>query len=118
LTINVYLHAAKGHLYTATLASPDGEVLVSLEREPMFSACRVLKEKGMTGVVLFYRPGKADPDFTIRDLEKAAGMAVWESANSGPIFVPYRQFALDQASVRPITANRAMPAGEPTEASA
>jgi hypothetical protein len=117
LAINVYLHSAKGYLYTATLASPDGEVLVTLEREPMFSTCRVLKEKGMTGVVHFYRPGKAHPDFTVRDLEKAAGMTVWETSKQGPVFAPFRQFALEEARVRPLTADRAIPAGEPTEAS-
>jgi hypothetical protein len=110
LPIDVYLHESKGHLYTATLASPDGEVVVTAEREPIFSSCRVLIQKGMAGVVLFYRPGKADPDFIVRDLETAAGLSVWEKADSGPIFAPYRQFATDEGRVRPVTANRANPA--------
>ena len=101
LTINVYLHPSKRHAYTATLGSPDGEVLVTSALEPVFTACRVLKSKGMTGPVCFYRVGRDTPDFVVQDLELASGLTVRENEKQGPRIVKYRPFTGIRKAVPP-----------------
>jgi hypothetical protein len=46
--------------------------LVTSALEPIFTACRVLKNKGMTGPVLFYRVGRDAADCVVQDLELAS----------------------------------------------
>ncbi len=69
-------------LYEAT--TPEGEVLVSSKREPVFAVCRVLAGRGLSGGVAFYSPGSDRPRLIVRDLERAAGYRVKETAQVGP----------------------------------
>jgi hypothetical protein len=90
LSISVYLHASRTHTYTATLGSPCGDALATSVNEPVFSSCRALKARGMTGPVHFFRSGKSEPDYIVHDLEKAAGWTVRENEKQGPRIVRYR----------------------------
>ncbi len=70
--------------WQVNLGAPDGEIILAAATEPMFAACRALKDRGLTGAVQFWRPGKAAPDFVIRDLASGAGLTVTENTRTGP----------------------------------
>jgi hypothetical protein len=57
----------------------DGEVIVSDAWEPCFEACRVLRNRGITGSITFMDSETLKPRLTIKDIEKGAGLAVKET---------------------------------------
>jgi len=49
----------------------EGEILVT-SIDPEFAAARVLRDRGYTGALQFFRPGKPGAALTMRDLVRAA----------------------------------------------
>jgi hypothetical protein len=52
--------------------------MVEGRRNPIFDACRALLARGITGRLEVWRKGRASADMQL-NIEKGAGLAVWES---------------------------------------
>jgi hypothetical protein len=64
-----------------------GETLVEGRRNPIFDACRALLARGITGRLEVWRRGKTSADMQL-DIERGAGLAIWESATQSLRAVP------------------------------
>ena len=68
--ITVQIIPAKNRRYTTLL---DGVVLVEADRDPEFSTCRVLVERGLSGPVGFYWSDRAEISLIIPDMGRGSG---------------------------------------------
>lgn len=103
-TLSIYLHPAsvpsKGLVYDVTVDAPDGEIVVQGERDPEHVAARVLENRSLGNCPLHVlapsltAPGKWTPTLRYRKVSDAASKHTRESALSGPIVVPYREFEM------------------------
>lgn len=62
-----------------------GAEIIASGTSPEFAACRVLKERGMSGSAVFWRQGKEHAQFRM-PIEWAAEHCVVENAKIGPRF--------------------------------
>jgi hypothetical protein len=106
-----------GRRYRITYA---GETLVEGRRNPIFDACRALLARGITGHLEVWRQGKTSADMQL-DIERGAGLSIWESATQSLQVVPWRprpdiisQNAVSGFAVQPPAAICASPVGLPT----
>jgi hypothetical protein len=106
-----------GQRYRVTYA---GEILVEGRRNPIFDACRALLARGIIGRLEVWRQGKTSADMQL-DIERGAGLAIWETATQSLRVVPWRprpditsQNAVSHRAVRPPAATYASPVGLPT----
>jgi hypothetical protein len=77
-------YGTKGQVYEITL---DGEVLAS-GPSPEFAACRVLKDRGYSGTVEFWRAGRPTYDMRM-SVEWGAKRTITETARTGPRFAKW-----------------------------
>lgn len=61
-----------------------GELLLGKSDEPIFDACRQLAARGVTGRLEVWRAGKRHADVIVRDIVRAAGWTIEETAKAGP----------------------------------
>lgn len=61
-----------------------GELLLGKSDEPIFDACRQLAARGVTGRLEVWRAGKPHADVIVRDIVRAAGWTIEETAKVGP----------------------------------
>jgi len=86
----------------------DGECLLSRVDEPEYSACRLLAERGVTGRLEVWRPGKRHADSVVRDVRRAAEWTIEETAKIGPRLRKHRPMTTTAfASQSPILARSA-----------
>lgn len=64
-------------------------IVIGEHRDPEFHACRLLKERGLSGKVCFFRRGLPTPD-CILDIEKGAGLMTSDDRKNGPRIVKYQ----------------------------
>jgi hypothetical protein len=82
-------HVVGGQRYRVTHA---GEVLSESTWNPEFEACRALLERGITGKLQVWRPGKAYWGMQL-DIERGAGLTVRETEEEGPYIARWRPYA-------------------------
>jgi hypothetical protein len=97
-----------------------GKILVEGRRNPIFDACRALLARGITGPLEVWRRGRTRADMQL-DIERGAGLAIWESATQSLQLAPWRprpnitsQDAVSRSAVQPQAAICASPVGVPT----
>jgi len=61
-----------------------GELLLGKSDEPIYDACRQLAARGVTGRLEVWRSGKRHADVIVRDIVRAAGWTIEETAKVGP----------------------------------
>lgn len=61
-----------------------GELLLGKSVEPIFDACRQLAARGVIGRLEVWRAGKRHADAIVRDIVRAAGWTIEETAKAGP----------------------------------
>lgn len=74
--------AGRGGRYDVHLDT--GELLLGKSDEPIFEACRQLAARGVTGRLEVWRSGKRHADVIVRDIVRAAGWTIEETAKIGP----------------------------------
>lgn len=74
--------AGRGCRYDVHLES--GELLLGKSDEPIYGACRLLAARGVTGRLEVWRSGKRHADVIVRDIVRAAGWTIEETAKVGP----------------------------------
>lgn len=74
--------AGRGCRYDVRLES--GELLLGKSDEPIYDACRQLAARGVTGRLEVWRAGKRHADVIVRDVVRAAGWTIEETAKVGP----------------------------------
>src|SRR5262249_14893688 len=78
---------ASRQFYRATL---EGEVIVTQSWSPELAACRVMKDRGLTGRVEFFWAGVPHPGLVVRDLGQGAKVRVIEEDRRGPALKEWR----------------------------
>jgi hypothetical protein len=76
---------SRGYRYDVTF---EGEVIVTGSLDPEFAAARVLRDRGYTGRLQFFRMGNPEPALVMKDLVCAAGY----SATLNARFVKFQAF--------------------------
>ena len=89
VTIEPTHRSPKRQFYKATL---NGDEIVARSADPEFAACRVMKLRGLSGKVEFYRPGASFPGLIVHDLGKAASLRVVETDSRGADLKRWRTF--------------------------
>lgn len=74
--------AGRGCRYDVHLET--GELLLGKSDEPIYDACRQLAARGVTGRLEVWRAGKRHADVIVRDIFRAAGWTIEETAKVGP----------------------------------
>jgi hypothetical protein len=87
--------SGRGLLMTARLGSPDGEILEAAHNA-VCEACRVLMSRGIVGPFETWKQGILYPCM-MGDIEKVAGLSVYEPDDGGVHFARWRP--LDQNAV-------------------
>ena len=78
--------------YRLTLAAT-GETIIHDSKVPMFDACRVLNNRGVTGTLEVWWQGASFAAFRT-DIEKGAGWTVIESRLVGPRLAKWQPFEM------------------------
>ncbi len=74
----------RGQRYEVLLA----DEIIAAGASPEFSACRVLKDRGIEGKAVFWRTGKSHADFSI-GIEWGSSRCVAENSKIGPRFAKW-----------------------------
>jgi hypothetical protein len=88
----------KGLLLMARLGGPDSEILVQGVHNAICEACRVLMSRGIIGSFETRTPGIDYPSVT-GDIEKMAGLTVYEPDDGVVHFARWRPFGQDAVSL-------------------
>lgn len=73
-----------GHGFRYDVHLETGELLLGKCDEPIYDACRQLAGRGVTGRLEVWRSGKRHADVIVRDIVRAAGWTIEETAKVGP----------------------------------
>lgn len=77
-----------------------GELLLGKSDEPIYDACRQLAARGVTGRLEVWRAGKRHADVIVRDIVRAGGWTIEETAKVGPRFRRHRPMTATAFSAR------------------
>lgn len=78
-------HGIRGPLYAVHLGD---ELLIAKAREPLFAACRILADRGMTGILELWRRGATGPAMRV-DIAKGAGLTTSDPDAGRPKFAKW-----------------------------
>ena len=87
--VEVLKYASSGPRYRVIC---QGQTLVEGSRTPAFAACRALLAGGITGTLVVYSLGGAEPRLRV-DIAKGAALNIAEGAKTSPQLVPFREFS-------------------------
>jgi hypothetical protein len=88
------------------LGGPDGENLCDRVQNALCESCRVLISRGVTGQFEIRKPGIGHPCIR-RDIERAAGLTVYEPDDGVEHFATWRAFDQDAVSRSAVLAHSA-----------
>jgi hypothetical protein len=86
IDIAFHRYGPKGTYYRVAYC---GETLIESAREPVYSSCRVLVARGLTGCLEVWF-GKPYPIGIVRDIAKGAKLTIVETETEGPRLARYR----------------------------
>ena len=84
----------RGLLLRTRLGGPDGEVLCDRIHNPVCESCRALMARGITGPSETWKPSFNHPCMS-GDIEKVAGLTVYDPDDSVVHFASWRPFNQD-----------------------